>query len=167
MVERGAIQKIADACGVDHKTVRNALDGAGMSVDSDAFNFDDAVAAVREIADPARVAGHAATRVSGSSAMREARVRFEELKARKLEIENQRAEGALVSRDAVTETGKRIIATAQTAIINLGRRVAEKVAGKSDTREIAEVITAEARAVLGELADETKFFAALEAEALS
>ncbi|MEW6395297.1 MAG: hypothetical protein AB1582_12170 [Pseudomonadota bacterium] len=169
MAERGTIQKIADVCGADHQSVRRALDRAGIAIDSENFNFDDAVAAVREIADPARLVGHAATRVteSGGSAMREARIRSEELKARRLEIENQKAEGALVSREAVTDTGARIIAEARTALLSLGYRLAEKVAGKSDTREIARIVESEVRDVLGALADEDRFFAALEAEALA
>lgn len=167
MATRGEIQKIADACGVDHKTVRNALDAEGIEVDSDEYSFDDAVAAVKAIVDPARLVGHAATRTAGSTALREVRIRLEALKARKLEIENQKAEGALISREAVTETGARIIAEARTALLSLGYRVAEKIAGKTDAREIARIVESEVRDVLGVVANEDKFFTALEAEALS
>ncbi|MDH8447746.1 hypothetical protein QIG43_28250, partial [Klebsiella pneumoniae] len=59
------------------------------------------------------------------------------------------------------------IAEARTALLSLGYRLAEKVAGKSDTREIARIVESEVRDVLGALADEDRFFAALEAEALA
>ena len=99
--------------------------------------------------------------------MLDARTRHEELKARRLEIENQKLEGDLVSRAAVTATGIHIITTTRTALLTLGHRVAEKVAGKTDVREIARIVDAKVRDVLGALADETTFFAAMEADALS
>jgi hypothetical protein len=168
MAERGTIQKIADVCGVDHKTVRNALESAGLKAGRGGFDFAAAVAAVGAIADPARVAGHAVTRGGGNgTALGDARARHEALKARRLEIENEKAEGALISRDAVTATVVHITATARTALLSLGYRLAEKVAGKTDVKEITRLIEAEVRDVLGVLADETKFFAALEADALS
>jgi hypothetical protein len=169
MAERGTIQKIADECGVNHKTVRNALERAGLKSGRGGYVFEEAVAAVRTIADPARVAGHAATRVGGNGggAMLDARTRHEELKARRLEIENQKLQGDLISRESVTATGVHIITTARTALLTLGYRVAEKVAGKTDVREIIRLVDAEVRDVLGALADETTFFAAMEADALS
>ena len=99
--------------------------------------------------------------------MMDARTRHEELKARKLEIENQKLEGELIARNAVTATGVHIITTARTALLTLGNRVAEKVAGRTDVREIARLVDAEVRDVLGALSDETTFFAAMEADALS
>jgi hypothetical protein len=168
MAERGTIQKIADKCGVDHKTVRNALNAAGLTAGRGGYDFNAAVDAVEAIADPARVAGHAVTRGGGNgTALGEARARFESLKAHRLEIENAKAEGALISRNAVTTTGAHIIATARTALLSLGYRLAEKVAGKTDIKEITRLIDSEVRDVLGALADETKFFAALEADALT
>jgi hypothetical protein len=170
MAERGTIQKIAERCGVNHKTVRNALAKAGLIAGRGGYDFDAAVTAVNAIADPARVNGHAATRVGGNGnggAMLDARTRHEELKARRLEIENQKLEGDLISRDAVTATGIHIITTTRTALLTLGHRVAEKVAGKADVREIARIVDAEVRDVLGALSDEAAFLSALEAEALS
>jgi len=171
MAKRGKIQEIASACNVDHSTVRRALERAGLTAGRGGYSFDAAVAAVSANADPARVNGHAVTRVSGgngaSSPMLDARTRHEELKAKRLEIENAKAEGELISRDAVTATGVHIIATARTALLSLGYRLAEKVAGKTDVKEIARIVEAEVRDVLGVLADETKFFAALEADTLS
>jgi hypothetical protein len=169
MAERGTIQKIADACGVNHKTVRNALAKVGLTAGRGGYHFDAAVAAVNAIADPARVNGHAATRDNGGvdSPMVAARVRHETLKARKLEIENLRAEGELINRNAVTETGVSLIVAARTALLALGYRCAEKVAGKADVREIARIIETEVRDVLGALAEPQSFLATLEAEALS
>jgi predicted transcriptional regulator len=170
MAKRAKIQEIAEECGVNHKTVRNALAKAGLIAGRGGYDFDAAVAAVNAIADPARVNGHAATRVGGNGnggAMRDARTRHEELKARRLEIENQKLEGELISREAVTATGIHIITTTRTALLTLGHRVAVKVAGKSDVHEIARIVDAEVRDVLGALSDETTFFAAMEADALS
>lgn len=171
MAKRGKIQEIADKCGVDHRTVRRALDRAGLKAGRGGYSFAEAVAAVNANADPARVNGHAVTRVSGgngaNSPMLDARTRHEALKADRLEIENQKLAGDLISREAVTATGIHIITTTRTALLTLGNRVAEKVTGKTDVREIARLVYAEVRDVLGALADETTFFAAMEADALS
>jgi len=168
MAARGTIQEIADECRVDHKTVRRALERTGLKSGRGGYHFDAAVAAVNAIADPARLNGHAVTRGNGGGgAMLDARTRHEHLKARRLEIENQKLEGDLISRDAYTATGIHIITTTRTALLTLGHRVAEKVAGKSDLREIARLVDVEVRDVLGALSDETTFFAAMEADVLS
>jgi hypothetical protein len=87
--------------------------------------------------------------------------------ARKIQLQNAQLEGELISRKAVTETGARIIADVRTALLSLGYRLAEKIAVKTDVREIARITEAEIRDVLGGLADERRFFDTLEAEALS
>lgn len=169
MAGRGTIQRVADVCGVDHKTVRNALSKAGLTAGRGGYDFEAAVAAVKAIADPARVNGHAVTRgnAGNGGAMLDARTRHEELKIRDLELDIARREGDLISRQVVTATGIHLIATARTALLTLGHRCAAKVAGKTDVREIARIVEAEVRDVLGAVADETKFLTALEAEALS
>jgi hypothetical protein len=169
MAKRAKIQEIADECGVDHRTVRRALERAELKAGRGGYDFEAAVEAVNANADPARVNGHAVTRgnAGNGGAMMDARTRHEELKARRLELENQKLEGDLISREAVTATGIHIVTTTRTALLTLGHRCAEKVAGKIDVREIARIVDAEVRDVLGALADETTFFAALEAEALS
>jgi len=169
MTKRAKISVIADACVVDHRTVRRAIERADLKAGRGGYDFDAAVAAVAANADPARLAGHAVTRDNGaaSSPMMEARVRFEGLKARRLEIDNAKAEGELISRSAVTETGISLITAARTALLTLGHRLAEKVANKSDIKEIAKIIEAEVRDVLGVLSDPQTFLTALEAEALS
>jgi hypothetical protein len=173
MSERGTIQKIAEETGVNQATVRRALAAAGLTAGRGGYDFAQAVDIVSALADTARVVGHAANgrgeggSTAAASALAEAKVRRESLQARRLEIENAKAEGRLIDREAVTATGAHIIATARTALLSLGYRVAEKVAGKADVREIARIVDDEVRAVLGVLADETAFFAALEADALS
>jgi hypothetical protein len=170
MAKRGKIQEIAEECGVNHKTVRNALAKAGLIAGRGGYDFAEAVAAVNANADPARVNGHAATRVGGNGnggAMLDARTRHEELKARRLEIDNAKAEGQLISRDAVTATGVHIITMARTALLSLGHRLAEKVANINDVKEISKIIESEVRIVLGVLSDPETFLAAVEAEALS
>jgi hypothetical protein len=165
MPKRGTIRQIADHLNVDPKTVRNAIAAAGL--DEKAVTFDQGVEIAKAIADPARINGHQATRVSTNTALTDARIRHEELRARQLEIANARAEGRLIDREAVTATGVHIIATVRTALLSLGYRLAEKVAGKTDVGEIARLIETDVRDVLGALADETQFFAALDADALS
>lgn len=173
MAERGTIQRIADATGVNQATVRRALAAAGLKSGRGGYDFAQAVEIVTANADPARIAGHAANgRGEGGNSnttatLAEARARSETMRARKLEIENARAEGRLIDRGAFTTTGAHIIATARTALLSLGYRVAEKIAGKTDVREIAHILETEIRDVLGVLADESNFFAALEADALS
>jgi hypothetical protein len=171
MARRGKIQEIAGECGVDHRTVRRALERAGLKAGRGGYSFDEAVAAVNANADPARVNGHAVTRVNGSngasSPMLDARTRHEELKARRLELENQKFERELVSREAVTATGIHLITMTRTALLTVGNRCAEKIVGKTDVREIARLVDSEVRDVLGALADEQTFLAALEADALS
>jgi len=169
MTKRAKIQEIADECGVDHKTVRRAIERAGLTAGRGGYDFEAAVAAVNAIADPARLSGHAITRgnAGNGGAMLDARTRHEELKANRLEIENARLEGTLISRADVTATGIHVITTARTALLTLGHRCAEKVAAKTDVREIARIVDAEVRDVLGVLADEQMFLAALEADALS
>jgi len=165
MAERGMIRKIADACDVDHQTVRSALKAAAR--DPESITLEEGEEIVRAIADPARVNGHKATRVTSNPDLRDARTRHEDLKARKLELETGQLEGRLIDREAVTATGLHIITTARTALLSLGHRIAEKVANKSDIKEIARIVENEVRDVLGALADEKTFFAALEIEALS
>jgi hypothetical protein len=168
MAERGKIQLIAERCGVNQATVRRALASAGLKSGRGGYDFDAAVAAVNAIADPARINGHAVTRGNaGNGAMADARTRHEELKARRLEIDNAKAEGQLISRDAVTATGVHIITMARTALLSLGHRLAEKVANMSDVKEISRIIESEVRTVLGALSDPEAFLSAVEAEALN
>lgn len=171
MAERGTIQKLADETGVNQATVRRALIAAGLN--DKTATFDQALPIVRAVADADRILGHAASgRGAGGDAgninpYAAAKAQAEAARARKLEIQNDRAEGKLIDRDTVTETGTHIIATARTALLSLGYRLAEKVVGKTDLAVIAGIVEAEVRAVLGELSDETRFFDALNAEVLS
>jgi hypothetical protein len=167
MRKRGTIRRVADELDVDQATVRRALAASGREPSDSEISYSEAVEIVNDVADPGRIVSHAATRGRANTELSAARARFEELKARKLEIENQKAEGALISREAVTVTGAHIIATARTALLSLGYRLAEKVAGNTDVREITRIVEAEVQDVLGALADESQFFAALEADALS
>ena len=172
MAKRGKIQEIADACGVNQATVRRALAAANLSAGRGGYDFDKAVEIVGAHADPARIAGHASSgRGEGGNGdvktFSDIRAVSEGHRARKLELDNLKAEGRLIDRETVTETGISIIAAARTALLSLGHRTAAKVAGKTDIAEIARLIETEVRDVLGVLADDDKFLAALEAEVLS
>lgn len=167
---KGVIRKIADETELDQATVRRALEANSLTEQQAEADFASAIETVEAWADSDRVLGHAASgRGEGggnSTAYTEAKAHTERLRARKLEIQNAQAERSLISREAVTETGVRIIATVQVGLLALGYRVADKVAGKSDTTEIARIIETEVRDVLGVLADPDRFFEVLEAEAL-
>lgn len=168
---RGTIRRVADAAGLDQATVRRAVEAAGL--DPKNVGFEEGLHLTRSIADPARVVGHAANgRGEGghspaTDTLAEAKAHAERLRARKIELLNAKLEGSLIPRDAVTATGARILAEARTALMALGHRLAPKVAGKTDTREIARIVENEVRDVLGALASDDRFFAELEAEALS
>lgn len=168
MTKRGVIRQIADLIEVDPKSVRNALALASIPQDLGGRSVEEVADIVKAIVDPARVSGHAATRVGkdSSGALSDARTQFERLKARRLEIENAKAEGKLIDREAVTETGAHIIASARTALLSLGYRLAGKVAGKTDLGEIAKLIENEVRTVLGKIADPDAFLNAVTDEIL-
>lgn len=170
--KRGTIQEIAEATGVNQATVRRALRAEGLTPGRGGYAFNDAVEIVKAIADQDRLLGNAASgRGEGGatqvSAYSEAKALAERHRARKLELENEATEGRLIPREAVTDTGVGIITAVRTALLAIGTRVAPKLAGKTDLPEIARLIEEEVRTVLGVLADPDRFFAELEAEALS
>lgn len=167
---KGTIRRVAEARGLDQATVRRAVIAAGL--DPRSVSFDRALQLVQSIADPARVIGHATSgRGEGghtaTEALADAKAHAARLSARKQELLNAKLEGSLISREAVTATGARILSEARTALLSLGHRIAPKVAGKTDTREIARIVEAEVRDLLGEIADDARFFEALDDEALS
>ncbi|MDX2277920.1 MAG: hypothetical protein NW206_20920 [Hyphomonadaceae bacterium] len=169
---KGVVRRLADETGLDQATIRRGLAEAGTSEQACEANFAQALEIVRALADTARVVGHAANgRGEGGgaevSAFADAKARREIQQVRKLEIQNAKAEGRLIDREAVTATGMHIIATARTALLSLGYRIAEKVADKTDVNEITRIVENEVRDVLGVLADEEAFFEALEIDALS
>jgi hypothetical protein len=165
MADRGMIRKIADACDVDHRTARSALKAAGRDLES--ITLEEGEEIVRAIADPARVNGHKATRVTSNPDLRDARTRHEDLKARKLELETGQLEGRLIDRADVTETITAVIASARTACLALGVRCAPKLVGLTDPKQIARTIETEMRRILEDLADDVAFFTQREEDALS
>lgn len=168
---KGIVSKIADEIGLDQATVRRAMTAGNLTEQQCLADFDAAVDTIAALADTDRVIGHEASgRGEGgnrvSNAYAEAKAQSEVHRARKLEIQNSKLEGELISRQAVTDTVVHIGATARTALLSLGYRLADKLAGKTDVGEIARIIETDVRDVLGALADEVKFFAALEDGAL-
>jgi hypothetical protein len=165
---RGIVRKIADETGLDQATARRALAASNMSEQDCEADFAKAVETVSALADTDRVMGHAANgRGEGGhiSELAAAKGEAEKYRAEKLRLQNAKLAGHLVDRDAVTETGVRMLAKIRTTFLALGHRVADKAVGK-DAREIARIVEAEVRGVLAGLADEEKFLAALEDEAL-
>lgn len=171
MTKRGTIQDIADATEVDQATVRRALKAAGLVPGRGGYQFDDAVKIVEAIADKDRVmASDAAGRAGGGARLSpyaEAKTQSELHRARKLQIENEVAEGKLIDRQSVHDTGVNLVTEVRTALLAVGNRVAGKLVGLSDTTEIATIVEAGIRDVLATLADEAAFVAAIEAELLS
>ncbi|MDA9498436.1 hypothetical protein [Bradyrhizobium sp. CCBAU 11357] len=168
---RGTIRKIADETGLDQATVRRALAASNLTERDCEADFSTAIETVAAIADADRIIGHASNGRGGgggnSSDYAAARAESERHRAEKLRLQNEKLAGSLIDRQVVTDTGIRILAEARTAFLSLGLRVADRLVGKTDAREIARAIEAEARIVLGELADDEKFFEALDIEALT
>ncbi len=166
--KRGTIRQAADATGFDQAAVRRALEG----VEAKGVGLAETIEIVHANADAERSVGHAAHgRGEGGAARMSA---LTQLKARKAELENQKLEmdlakaaRELIDREAVTRLGTHLIATARTALLSLGHRLAPKVAGKTDIGELARLIEVEVRDVLGALSDEQAFVAALDGDALS
>ena len=169
---KGVIRRLADETGLDQATIRRALAAAAMTEPACEEEFAKAIEIVTSNADPARIAGHAANgrgegSTSATTTLAEARARSEQMRAEKLEIENAKAKGLLISRADVTETCAKIISNARTALLEMCHRLAPKVAGKTDLEEIARITKDEVRTVLGVIADDEAFFAAMEADVLS
>jgi hypothetical protein len=168
---KGIVRKIADETGLDQATVRRALAASDMSEQDCEANFGKATENVRALVDSDRVLGHSASgRGEGggnSTAYADAKAQTELYRAEKFRLQNEKLAGRLIDRQDVTDTGIRILANVRTAFLALGLRVADRLVGKTDAREIARAIEAEARTVLGELANDEKFFEALDIEALS
>ena len=159
---RASIQAIADAAGVDHHTARRAIALAQLKHGRGGFDLSDALQAIADHADPARIAGHASVgRGEGAGAatstLAEARARAEQARADKLELEVQIRRGALVERDAVTATAVDLTARVRTAMLSIGFRLAPKLNGLTDDASIARAINEEIRATLRELADADHF----------
>lgn len=167
---KGPIRRVADALKLDAKTVRRALDAAGINEAEIASRFEEVCAAVRSIADAAKVMDHSThgRGLGGSdsdSGYAAAKVEHTRQQTEKIRIQVERAQGRLISREAVVQTGTRLIAEVRTSLLSLGPRIADKVAGKTDAKEIAHAVTQEVRDVLGALSDSDRFIAALEDEA--
>ncbi|WP_439368512.1 hypothetical protein [Bradyrhizobium sp. DASA03120] len=167
---KGIFSKIADEIGISRTSVRRALAEAGLSEQEAEQDFERAVEIARTFNDKDKTLGHAANgRGEGgtSSDYTAARAELDRERVEKMRIQNGKLRGSLISREAVTQTGIRLIAEVRTALLSLGPRIADKAVGKTDTKDIARIVTQEVRDVLGVLSDSDRFLAALEAEALS
>lgn len=167
---KGVFGKIADEIGISRTSVRRALTEAGMTEQEAERDFGRAVEIAQAFNDKDKTLGHNALGRGGGGTSNEyaaARAEAERHRAEKLRLQNEKLRGSLISREAVTETGIRLIAEVRTALLSLGPRIADKLASKADTKDIARIITVEVRDVLGVLSDSDRFLAALDDEALS
>jgi hypothetical protein len=85
----------------------------------------------------------------------------ERMRARKLRLEVESKEGNLVDRELVGKTGLHLVVAARTAFLSLGAKVAPRLVGLTDQRQIARIIEDEARISLGELTDVETFLDAV------
>lgn len=167
---KGPIARAAEALGVDPKSVRRAVEQAGLEVTTVGFETAHQLAAA--IVDKSKSLDHAANgRGEGAHEARSdlaaAKARLAEAAAKKAAIQAAQLAGELVDRAAVRDVGTRIITEARTALLASSHRIADLVAGLTDRAKIADIIEAEIRTALGFCADEERFWNALEQDALS
>ena len=156
------VAEIAAELGVDHKTVRRALIAAGFDMTNERHDRAEAIETVRNIADPARMIGHAShgrgAPSNTATIIADARARSEIAKAARTELDLEVRRGDLVERVAVLEAGADLIARVRTTLLSIGFRIAPKVEGLS-VDQAARIINEELRIALGVLGDSDAFTA--------
>lgn len=167
---KGPIARAAEALGVDPRSVRRAIEQAGH--DLKAVTFETAHHLASAIVDRSKSLDHAANgRGDGAhevaSDLASAKARLASAAARKADIQAAQLAGELVDRAAIQDVGIRMIAEARTALLASSHRIADRVAGLTGRAQIADIVEDEIRTALGVCADEARFWAALERDALS
>ncbi|QDM28400.1 hypothetical protein FNL56_21505 [Tardiphaga sp. vice304] len=154
---------LANELGISPNTVKAAAVAADLPHGRGGFNEDNLRAAVEDFADPARIAGHAASSgkttlaTTSTNTLANARARAEEARADKLELEHRVRVGELVEREAVTNVATDLIAAVRTSLLSLGYRIAPLITGSTDPQAIAGIINEQIRTALRELADPDRF----------
>lgn len=155
-----SVKALADASGLDARTVRAILKRAGThEYAGRTFRRAEALAAIRAGHDPSLEAGHALAgrgAVAPSTAMAElsrARASAETMRARKLELDVETRERRLVPRAEVEAAARDVITRATAAFMSTAVRVAPRLVNVADPTVIRRAIEAECRAALAALAD--------------
>lgn len=167
---KGPIAQAAEELGVDPASVRRAVTQAGL--DPKAVTFQTAHQLAAAVVDASKSIDHAANgRGEGghnaTSDLASAKARLASAAARKADIQAAQLAGELVDRAAIQDVGIRMIAEARTALLASSHRIADRVAGLTDRAQIADIVEDEIRTALGVCADEARFWATLERDALS
>jgi len=169
MTNRATITELAAEFHIARSVALRYLTDAGIPRDAKkTYDFDDAAEAIQRRKDEATTDGNRLAGRAGGLGDDAARLKLahskaesEQMRARKLRLDVEAKEGALIDRRAVEKTGHFVIAAARTAFLSIGAKVAPRLAGMTDERQIARIIEDEARIALGPLADIDQFLEAV------
>ncbi len=164
MTARATITELAAENHIARNIALQHLKDAGIARNPKdrTFNHTDASEAIRLRLDEARVVGNRnAPRASYGHSLDDdarrtlnaAKAEGEQMRARKMRLQLEQAEGKLIDRETVAEVCKDIATRARSAFLSIGPKLAPRLAGMTDERAIAGLIEEEARLALGVLAD--------------
>ncbi len=173
MITCVSLTRLREAAHVSSTTARRALDAAGIKPDANGhFPLDESLAAIDLQRDPSKRLGKlaagqgaitapatakpASDRVSAAATLAEARARSEIARARKLELDNLRAEQAMLDKDTVVKAGQHFAAHMRAGLMGFGPSVAASLVGLP-ADQMAQRITAAMRDLLGRLGDVQDF----------
>ncbi len=162
-MQRVRITELMAEFNQPHATVMQWLRDAGVPRAADnTFSREQAVAAIKLRTDEPATLRERLTYAPTQSklgdnedrrALIEAKRRFAEEQSRKLKLQNDKLESALLDRETVAATGLDVVARARVAFLAIGAKLAPRLAGETDSKKIAAMIDEEARAALSALAD--------------
>ena len=155
---RGPIRRVADALNFDQATVRRAMTDTNMNETDIEADFERACETVRAVVDKDKLHGHALAgrgdnRDAELSPLAKAKAEAEFHRAEKLRIQNEVLRGKLIDREHATETLVGALGDLRSAILATPIRVAQSLAGLTDTKQIAAAIEGELRRMLETFAD--------------
>lgn len=172
-VPRGkiGITALAERFGIDAQTARRRLTAAGVTRDMHRWYSEvKAVAALTAACDVATTVGarltgagslddvtnHGSSPVGRLDALADAKAAAERARARKIELEVQAREGALVPRTAVTDALVDVVTSLRNSLLALGDKIAPSLAGLAPD-DIADTIREAMRDELAAFADIDRF----------
>ena len=153
-------RQLADATGLDARTCRKHALAAGLhEYEGKRFERAPALDAIKANHDPDLTLGHAIAGrgnaiLPGATDLTRNRARSEAARAHRLERENAKRDGELISRRAVETALSDIVARARQHFAGMGPRVASRLAVMDDERAIIELLDDEARITLRQLAND-------------
>ena len=155
-------KQLAGFSGLDARTCRKHALAAGLhAYEGGRFERGPALDAIKANHAPDLTLGHAAAGrgnavLPGASDLTRNRARSEAARAHRLERENAKRDGELISRSAVETALADIIARARQHFAGMGPRVAARLAVMNDERAIIELLDDEARTTLRQLANDAQ-----------